>query len=249
MFKDILALARQAGAKILEFYDEPIQVHAKSDQSPLTLADLAAHHVIVNDLEDISPDIPVISEEGGIPAYEIRKEWSKFWLVDPLDGTKEFINKNGEFTVNIALIEAGKPVFGVVYVPVTGVCYYGAKGEGSFKSDKEGSEQRIFSEKPDLSKPVTIVSSRSHGNDRMDEILRIEGIEPGRKMIAGSSLKFCLVAEGIADIYPRFGPTMEWDTAAGDAVFRYSGRKAERPSALKYNKESLLNGEFMVGRD
>ena len=249
MFKDILALARQAGVKILEFYDEPIQVHAKSDQSPLTLADLAAHHVIVNDLEDISPDIPVISEEGGIPAYEIRKEWSKFWLVDPLDGTKEFINKNGEFTVNIALIEAGKPVFGVVYVPVTGVCYYGAKGEGSFKSDKEGSEQRIFSEKPDLSKPVTIVSSRSHGNDRMDEILRIEGIEPGRKMIAGSSLKFCLVAEGIADIYPRFGPTMEWDTAAGDAVFRYSGRKAERPSALKYNKESLLNGEFMVGRD
>ncbi len=249
MFKDILALARQAGVKILEFYDEPIQVHAKSDQSPLTLADLAAHRVIVNGLENISPDIPVISEEGGIPAYEVRKEWSKFWLVDPLDGTKEFINKNGEFTVNIALIEAGKPVFGVVYVPVSGVCYYGAKGEGSFKSYQEGNEQRIFSDKPDLSKPVTIVSSRSHGNDRMDELLRMEGIEPGRKLIAGSSLKFCLVAEGIADIYPRFGPTMEWDTAAGDAVFRYSGRKSDRSSALKYNKESLLNGEFMVGRD
>src|SRR5690625_425792 len=119
MFKDILALARQAGAKILEFYDEPIQVHAKSDQSPLTLADLAAHHVIVNDLEDISPDIPVISEEGGIPAYEIRKEWSKFWLVDPLDGTKEIINKNGEFTVNIALIEAGKPAVAEACFPVS----------------------------------------------------------------------------------------------------------------------------------
>src|SRR5690625_652306 len=134
MFKDILALARQAGVKILEFYDEPIQVHAKSDQSPLTLADLAAHHVIVNGLENISPDIPVISEEGGIPAYEVRKEWSKFWLVDPLDGTKEFINKNGEFTVNIALIEAGKTVFSVVCDPVSEVCYYGAEGEGSLKS-------------------------------------------------------------------------------------------------------------------
>src|SRR5690625_1595556 len=122
MFKDILALARQAGVKILEFYDEPIQVHAKSDQSPLTLADLAAHRVIVNGLENISPDIPVISEEGGIPAYEVRKEWSKFWLVDPLDGTKEFINKNGEFTVNIALIEAGKHGFCVIHVPGSGEC-------------------------------------------------------------------------------------------------------------------------------
>lgn len=249
MLKDILALAREAGLKILEYYDDPIQVHAKSDNSPLTHADLAAHHIIVNGLENISADIPVISEEGGIADYAERKKWNKFWLVDPLDGTKEFINKNGEFTVNIALIEAGKPVFGVVYVPVSGVCYHGAKGEGSFKSDREGNEQQIYSEKPDLSKPVTIVSSRSHGNDNMDEILRNEGIETGRKIIAGSSLKFCLVAEGTADIYPRFGPTMEWDTAAGDAVFRYSGRKAERPSALEYNKENLLNGEFIIGRD
>src|SRR5690625_2063282 len=148
MFKDILALARQAGVKILEFYDEQIQVHAKSDQSPAPLADLARNRVIVNDMENISPEIPVKSEEGGIPAYEVRKEWNKFWLVDPLDGTKEFINKNGEFTENIALIEAGKAVFGVVNVPVTRVCYYGAKGEESIKRKKEGREQRICSTKP-----------------------------------------------------------------------------------------------------
>ena len=249
MYKAVTNLAIQAGHKILEYYKEPIHVEAKSDKSPLTQADLAAHDIISEGLKKITPDIPVISEEGGLASYDERKEWGVFWLVDPLDGTKEFIKKNGEFTVNIALIENGSPVYGVVHVPATGITYTGIKEEGSFKTDENGVQQKIYSMKPDLKNPVAIVSSRSHGNDDMDRILKEKGIQIGKKIPAGSSLKFCLVAEGKADLYPRLGPTMEWDTAAGDAVFRYSGKNSLRVSPLQYNKESLLNGEFILGLD
>lgn len=249
MYSAVTNLAMEAGNEILKYYKEPILVEAKSDNSPLTQADLAAHRVIVRGLEKITPDIPVISEEGGVADYDDRKKWKVFWLVDPLDGTKEFIKKNGEFTVNIALIEKRTPVFGVVYVPVSGFAYTGSKEEGSFKTVKNGEKKRIFSQKPDLAHPVTIVSSRSHGNDDMDRILGDKGIQIQKKIPAGSSLKFCLVAEGKADLYPRLGPTMEWDTAAGDAVFRYSGRDSVRGSALQYNKKSLLNDEFIIGLD
>lgn len=247
MYKAVTNLAIQAGDKILEYYKEPIQIEAKSDNSPLTQADLAAHKIISDGLEKITPNIPVISEEGGIADYEEREKWTTFWLVDPLDGTKEFIKKNGEFTVNIALIEHGIPVFGVVYIPATRVTYTGNKDKGSFKIDESGTRRQIFSSKPDLAKPVTIVSSRSHGNDEMDRILNEKSIQIGKKIPAGSSLKFCLVAEGKADLYPRLGPTMEWDTAAGDAVFRYSGIDSTRKSDLQYNKKNLLNGEFILG--
>ena len=244
---EVLSIAIKAGKDILKFYDKPIEVEHKSDDSPLTKADLAAHHVIVDGLKKETPDIPILSEEGGIPEYSERKEWNRYWLVDPLDGTKEFIKKNGEFTVNIALIENNIPVFGVVHIPATGVSYTGDRSKGSFKIDEDGNRKRIYSEVPDLNKPVRIVCSRSHGSSDMEKVLAEKGIQIGDQVPAGSSLKFCLLAEGKADVYPRLGPTMEWDTGAGDAVFRYSSKKGTRHSPIVYNKENMLNDGFIIG--
>ena len=243
----ILSIAKEAGKAILKFYDEPIEVEHKSDDSPLTKADLAAHHVIVDGLKKETPEIPIISEEGGIADYSERKEWSRYWLVDPLDGTKEFIKKNGEFTVNIALIENRIPVFGVVHIPAIGVTYIGSASKGSVKIDEDGGKEIIYSDVPDLNNPVRIVCSRSHGSSDMEQVLAQKGILIGDQVPAGSSLKFCLLAEGKADVYPRLGPTMEWDTAAGDTVFRYSGKKGKRFSPITYNKENMLNDGFIIG--
>ncbi|MCC5905219.1 MAG: 3'(2'),5'-bisphosphate nucleotidase CysQ [Balneolaceae bacterium] len=247
LIKEVIECAQKAGEAILTYYKEEIDVVQKENNSPLTKADLAAHHVIADGLKDLTPDIPILSEEGGIAGYSSRKNWKKYWLVDPLDGTKEFIKKNGEFTVNIALIEDNIPVFGVVYIPAKSITYYGKKGEGSFKIDADGKKARIFSEIPNLNKPLTVVASRSHGSDNLEEQLLSYGVTVGEKIPAGSSLKFCLVAEGKADIYPRMGPTMEWDTAAGDAVFRFSGKNGERPSPITYNKPDLRNSGFIIG--
>ena len=247
MINKLINISRQAGDAILGFYREEIEVDHKSDDSPLTKADTAAHHVIVDALKELTPDIPIISEEGGIAGYEERKTWKKFWLVDPLDGTKEFIKKNGEFTVNIALIEEGDPVLGVVHIPAKRITYTGEKGSGSFKYNNEKERLQIFSAKPDIENPVNVVASRSHGSDDLEEVLAKRGVSVGNKVPAGSSLKFCLVAEGSADIYPRMGPTMEWDTAAGDAVFRYSGKNGPRKSPLTYNKPDLKNEGFIIG--
>ena len=243
----LTVIAKQAGDSILRYYDEEIEVDRKDDNSPLTKADTDAHHIIVDALEKLTPEIPIISEEGGIAGYDERKKWKKFWLVDPLDGTKEFIKKNGEFTVNIALIEDRKPVLGVVYIPAKDIFYIGDAESGSFKIENGKENSRIYSEKPDLSKPLTVVTSRSHGSSDLEERLAEHNVVIGKKIPAGSSLKFCLVAEGVADIYPRMGPTMEWDTAAGDAVFRYSGRDGTRLSPLEYNKKSLKNNGFIIG--
>lgn len=245
----IISISRAAGMEILKFYNENIEVKRKSDDSPLTKADLAAHYVIEDGLKKETPQIPIISEEGGIADYSERKKWSKYWLVDPLDGTKEFIKKNGEFTVNIALIENNIPVFGVVYIPATEVTYVGHKSEGSFKIDRNGNRQKIYSKIPDLSKPVRVVCSRSHGSTDMERVLAEKGIEISKQVPAGSSLKFCLLAEGKADVYPRLGPTMEWDTGAGDAVFRYSSKKGTRHSPIVYNKENMLNDGFIIGHE
>src|SRR6056297_120714 len=245
----VVSIAINAGNAIMQFYDEPIEVEHKSDDSPLTNADLAAHHVIVDGLKTETPDVPIISVEGGIAEYSERKEGKQYWLVDPLDGTKEFIKKNGEFTVNIALIENNVPVFGVVHIPATGVTYVGYKSEGSFKIDKNGNRQKIYSEAPDLSKPVRVVCSRSHGSSDMERVLAEKGIEIGDQVPAGSSLKFCLLAEGKADVYPRLGPTMEWDTGAGDAVYRYSSKEVSRKSPITYNKENMLNDGFIIGHE
>ncbi len=247
MVKDIIRLAREAGEKILEFYDEKVEVTTKKDDSPLTKADLAAHHHIVAGLKELTPEIPIISEESGVPDYSERKEWNKFWMVDPLDGTKEFIKKNGEFTVNIALIEESVPVMGVVYVPATGVVYYGEQGVGTFKKDEESKITQLINQEFKKPGKARIVVSRSHGDDATKKKLENIGIEVTEEVPSGSSLKFCLVAEGKADIYPRLGPTMEWDTAAADAVYRYSTKEGEKYSPLTYNKENLLNPYFVIG--
>ena len=249
MLEKIIETAREAGAAILEFYSEDIEVMDKEDDSPLTKADLAAHHIIVDALAEIDPDTPVISEESGVPGYEERKNWNKFWIVDPLDGTKEFIKKNGEFTVNIALIDEGEHVLGVVYIPAKDVLYYAEKGKGSYKVEDRNKPQRILSEAADLSKPLTVIQSRSHGSDSLKDDLKKKGITMKDSVKAGSSLKFCLVAEGKADIYPRMGPTMEWDVAAGDCVYRNSAEDGQHYSPLTYNKKDLLNSGFLIGLD
>ncbi|MGK7371134.1 MAG: 3'(2'),5'-bisphosphate nucleotidase CysQ [Candidatus Halalkalibacterium sp. M3_1C_030] len=247
MLDKIIETARQAGEAILEFYSEDIEVYDKEDDSPLTKADLAAHHIIVDALAEIDPETPVISEESGVPDYEERKNWNTFWIVDPLDGTKEFIKKNGEFTVNIALIEDGKPTLGVVYLPAKDVLYFAEKEIGSYKSDNKKEPVRIFSSVADTTKPVTVIQSRSHGSDNLKDELAEKGIIMKDSVKAGSSLKFCLVAEGKADIYPRMGPTMEWDVAAGDCVYRNSAKEGQHYSPLTYNKKDLLNGSFIIG--
>lgn len=249
MLQQILDIARRAGDEILTWYDGPIDVETKEDNTPLTKADLASHRIISAALSELTPDIPILSEEGGIAGWEVRRTWSRFWLVDPIDGTKEFIKKNGEFTVNIALIEGSVPRLGVVHLPAMGTSYSGEQGKGSFRYSASGEAEAIHSREADLSQPVTILASRSHGTNRMEAELAERGITLGKTIPAGSSLKFCYLAEGRAELYPRFGPTMEWDTAAGDAVFRYSGRNGERPSPLTYNKPDLRNEGFILGLD
>lgn len=247
MLKEIIETAKQAGEAILKYYDDEVEVVQKDDNSPLTKADLAAHHIIVDALKKIDPETPVISEESGIPDYVDRKDWSTFWIVDPLDGTKEFIKKNGEFTVNIALIDDGIPVMGVVYVPDKKTTYYASREEGAFKQVGGDEPQRIFSVASSPEENLTAVQSRSHGSDSLVNQLREKGLQVTETIPAGSSIKFCLVAEGAADIYPRMGPTMEWDVAAGDCVYRYSAREGVHPSPLKYNKPDLKNSGFLIG--
>ncbi|MDR8393511.1 3'(2'),5'-bisphosphate nucleotidase CysQ [Aliifodinibius sp. S!AR15-10] len=247
MFEKVIETARKAGRATLEYYSQEIEVETKSDDSPLTKADLAAHEIIIAGLKEIDPDTPVISEEGGLPGYEERKNWNKFWIADPLDGTKEFIKKNGEFTINIALIEDGEPVFGVVYVPAKEITYYGSKENGSFKQEGDAEPVRIYSDKADTNIPLTVVKSRSHGSSDLQDKLKEQGITIKEAIPAGSSIKFCLVAEGKADLYPRMGPTMEWDVAAGDCVYRNSAKEGQHSSPLKYNKPDLKNEGFIIG--
>lgn len=243
-------IAQMAGNEIMKVYVHDFDVQTKSDNSPLTIADKLSNDVIVSGLSKLYPDIPFISEETKLTAYAERKQWSIFWLIDPLDGTKEFIKKNGEFTVNIALIENGTPVLGVVYVPATGVTYVGSKTNGSIKND--GSTHVLTGgEHYSKKQHVNVVGSRSHlSNETLQfvEQLKAEGKDVNF-VSSGSSLKLCLVAEGVADVYPRFGPTMEWDTAAAHAVALYAGRQvlnAETKQPLLYNKENLLNPWFIV---
>lgn len=249
MLKEIIGIAQKAGDAILEYYHQEtdVEIVRKDDDSPLTKADMAAHHIIIDALEKLDPETPVISEESGVPDYEERKNWKKFWIVDPLDGTKEFIKKNGEFTVNIALIEDGNPVLGVVYIPDKNTTYYASKEEGAYKQKGVEAPQRIFSEAANKDDQLVAMQSRSHGSEKLVDQLQEKGLQVIETIPAGSSLKFCLVAEGKADIYPRMGPTMEWDVAAGDAVYRYSAAEGFHPSPLTYNKPDLKNGSFLIG--
>jgi 3'(2'), 5'-bisphosphate nucleotidase len=247
MMEQIIGIARKAGLETLKYYSEEIEVNTKSDDSPLTKADLASNKVITESLIELYPDIPIISEEAGIPDFEERSQWKRYFLVDPLDGTKEFIKKNDEFTVNIALIEDGVPVLGVVYAPALNLLYYGSRQDGSFMVKSNQERVRIYSEPADKSQPLSIIESRSHGSQALEDYLEGEGIMIRERIKSGSSLKICLVADGTADIYPRMGPTMEWDVAAGDAVYRYSARNGVHDSGLIYNKENLLNPNFVIG--
>jgi len=247
--EQLLAIARKAGAAILEIYDSEFAIQHKDDRSPLTAADLAAHKVIVEALTAATPDIPVLSEESKALPYAEREAWQRYWLVDPLDGTKEFIKRNGEFTVNIALVESGETRFGVVYVPVSGVIYYGGAGFGAFKAEPEAAAQPIQVQLQ-RRKPLRVAGSRSHGGDSLQRFL--EAVGDHEIVSMGSSLKLCLVAEGAADIYPRLGPTSEWDTAAAQAVVEGAGGMVTDTAMqpLKYNRgESLLNPYFLVFGD
>ena len=242
-------IAHQAGSAILEIYKKDFGVMEKADKSPLTEADLASHHVIVNELQSLTPDIPVLSEESTDIPYATRAQWQTYWLIDPLDGTKEFIKRNGEFTVNIALIHEGKAVLGVVYVPVSRITYYGDIEKGAFKMDAGGSSSaiRVTSEHQT---PLRVAGSRSHAGDSLLQFLNKLGEHEIISM--GSSLKLCLVAEGRADIYPRLGLTSEWDTAAAQAVVEAAGGRITDTdmNPLIYNtKESFLNPYFFVFGD
>ena len=239
-------IAEEAGRHILAVYERDFSVQEKEDGSPLTEADSAAHRVIVEGLRQLSPDIPVLSEESAKIEYAERAAWERFWLVDPLDGTKEFINRNDEFTVNIALIEGTGPVLGVVYVPVLQLSYYACRGQGAFKQRAQETPERIQAKSYHGGKPV-IVASRSHAGDKLAQFLKNVGDHDVISM--GSSLKLCLVGEGAADVYPRLGPTMEWDTAAAQCVVEQAGGRVTDFSgvALIYNKVSLLNPWFVVG--
>ena len=245
MLSAVVDLARAAGAAIMVCYGDAVAVEHKADRSPLTLADRAAHGVITDGLAALDPLTPVISEEGSIPDFPVRKEWPRFWLVDPLDGTKEFIKRNGEFTVNISLIEGGAPVLGVVFAPAIDTAYWASRGLGAWRQRGGDAPERIYSTACDPAGPVTIVESRSHPSAELEQYLR--SFTVSRRISIGSSLKFCSVAEGAADIYPRLGPTMEWDVAAGDCIFRNSARTGQRPSPLTYNKPDLRNASFVIG--
>ena len=246
---DARALAKQAGEKILEIYNTEFSVEEKDDKSPLTAADMASHNTIVAGLTALTPDIPVLSEESAKIPYEERASWSTYWLIDPLDGTKEFIKRNGEFTVNIALIHDGVPVLGVVHVPVSGVTYAACEGKGAIKETPGEGEQPISVRKlPDG--PIAVVGSRSHQGDSLKAFLDKLGDHEIISM--GSSLKICLVAEGAADVYPRLGLTSEWDTAAAHCVVEQAGGSLTdlEMNRLRYNtKDSLLNPFFFVFGD
>jgi len=256
----VLQTAFQAGKAIMDIYKDHFEVEFKTDNSPLTIADKKAHLIIKEGLSETG--IPLLSEEGAQISYDIRKNWTQYWLVDPLDGTKEFIKKNGDFTVNIALINNQKPVFGVVYAPVPGFMYWGSES-GSYrlnvkqtgKTDFENLSSIIaLSEKlPCISRPhdYLVLGSRSHMNIETEFFINDLKISyPDLSFVSrGSSLKFCTLAEGGADVYPRFGPTMEWDTAAGHAVAVFAGctvDQVENGLPLVYNKPSLLNPYFIA---
>ncbi len=246
-------IARDAGRKILAIYNTEFDIEHKDDKSPLTNADMASHHTIVHALTALTPDIPVLSEESAKLPYEQRKQWTTYWLVDPLDGTREFIKRNGEFTVNIALISNHKSILGVIHVPVLDIDYFAWQGGGAFKAEHGGKAANISVKSLDDNKLV-VAGSRSHGSEEMQNYLEKLSASYSEidTMSMGSSLKFCLVAEGKADLYPRLGLTSEWDTAAAQCIVEEAGGHVTKTdmSTLEYNtKDSLLNPFFFVFGD
>jgi 3'(2'), 5'-bisphosphate nucleotidase len=240
----VIDIAKAAGVAIM-------QVYATDFNSPLTQADLAAHHIIVNALSKLTPNIPILSEESVTLDYDIRKKWSQYWLIDPLDGTREFVKRNGEFTVNIALIDGQQSVLGVVYAPVTNVLYFASTTHGAYKQIAGMLAVKIHTKLLNLKQPI-VAGSRSHTDEKMQQFMHniehILGVK-AELISMGSSLKICLVAEGVVDVYPRLGPTSEWDTAAAHCVLSEAGGDIvdEAGLTLRYNsKRSLLNPYFFA---
>lgn len=243
--EEIKEIALQAGKEIMEIYNQDFNIEYKEDHSPLTEADIRANKLICHGLRNLYPDIPILSEENKIIEYETRKSWKCYWCIDPIDGTKEFINRNGEFTINIALVYKNEPILGVVYAPALGDIYYAQKDLGAFKN-KEKLPLKINNTP---SEKLCVVASKSHFSEDTQAFINKLDSKEIVQISKGSSLKLCMVAEGEADIYPRFGPTMEWDTAAADAIVRASGKMTYRfdsQEALMYNKRDLLNPWFIA---
>lgn len=246
----VITLAQQAGAAILEIYSRDFAVYDKSDASPLTEADLASHRCIVAGLAELTPDIPVLSEESAADETTDRMSWNRYWLIDPLDGTKEFIKKNGEFTVNIALIEKHQPVFGVVHAPALNITWWGQVGQGAFKIGQDGQQAAIqVRSRPASIGDWKVVGSRSHQSDEFKAFMQQY---PDAQLVSmGSSIKLCLVGEGSADLYPRLGLTSEWDTAAAQAVVEAAGGLVlqypdMQPLRCNTKPDTLLNPHFLV---
>lgn len=248
MLQEVVAIAKLAGAEILKIYQQKddVNIKIKGDNSPVTEADLKAHQVIVEQLQQLTPEWPILSEEAADIPYETRRSWQYYWLVDPLDGTKEFIHGNDEFTVNIALIYQGQPILGVVYVPCADTTYYALNLEGAFKQVANDQPSAIHcSAEPQ--NPMRIVSSRHHKQPKLQQIFSAVGAY--KLAVHGSALKFCVVAEGKADFYPRPGPTSEWDTAAAQCIVEQAGGVVcnEQGEPFRYNqKSSLLNPSFFA---
>lgn len=255
LLPQVREIARQAGERILEiYYGDDFGLETKADNSPLTRADRAAHDYILGQLPQLAPQWPILSEEAADIPYAKRRSWETYWLVDPLDGTREFIKRNDEFTVNIALIKQHKPVLGVVYAPVFQECYSAAEGVGSFKQSKDGSQTAIES-RARVAEEFKVVGSRSHAGPLMQDFMACVQNNmdcPVELLSSGSSLKICRIAEGLADLYPRLGPTSEWDTAAAHCVVEQAGAQLTDLTLqpLRYNtKESLLNPHFLVFKE
>ena len=244
---EVLKIADAASEKVMSIYMTDFKVNYKADESPITAADIASHNVIVEGLSNLSQDIPILSEEGAEIPWSERKHWQRFWLIDPIDGTKDFTQRTDEFTVNIALIENGEPILGVVTAPALKEAYWGLRGQGAYKRDNTGHVQRITVAEPGEAKRV--VASKNHLNE--DTKAFIDKLGAHELVQAGSSLKFCKIAEGHADIYPRLAPTCEWDTGAAHAVLLAAGGKVEtlEGKPLQYGKEDVLNPHFVASGD
>lgn len=245
----VRAIAEQAGEAIMRIYAGDFDIMHKADDSPVTEADLAAHRVIKAGLRALTPQLPVLTEEGGLPDWSVRQHWSDYWLVDPLDGTREFVKRNGEFSVNIALIHHNRPVLGVVYAPATGAEFAGVQGVGSWRFTDYGAKP--LKVRPLPSPTITLALSRSHGSRRERALIEALTRDVGEPQVVrcGSALKTCMVAEGLADLYPRFGPTSEWDTAASQCVLEAAGGQliSLDGKPLTYNRRvSVLNPSFIA---
>ena len=247
LINSVKSIGVEAGSAIMDVYHTDYDIQIKTDNSPVTEADKKANTIIADKLNQLTPDIPILSEEGRNIPFSERSNWASFWLIDPLDGTKEFIKKNDEFTVNIAFIQNGKPTFGVVYAPALEILYWGEVGVGAYKKSRESIKVKI-NVLDALDNPVVVAGSRSHPSERMNIFMGQFKESEVRPM--GSSLKVCLVADGSVHFYPRLGPTMEWDTAAAHAVLRAAEGeiiKYGTNEPLEYNKRNLLNPEFIAG--